>query len=72
VAFYAILGWLIAAFVVIVELRALRPELEKQRAERAADEKRRRVAELIQARIAFDRYVELVGTAFERSAMKKV
>jgi hypothetical protein len=60
-ALYAILGWFIAAIVVIIDLRALRSELEKQRAERAADEKRRRVAELTQARIAFDRHIELVG-----------
>jgi hypothetical protein len=60
-ALYAILGWFIAAVVVIIDLRALRSELEKQRAERAAEEKRCRVAELTQARIAFDRHVELVG-----------
>jgi hypothetical protein len=58
---YVVSAGLIATILLIVDLRALRAALERERSERIAENERRHLAELAQARLAYARHAELVG-----------
>jgi hypothetical protein len=58
---YVVSAGLIATIVLIVDLRALRAALERERRERIAENERRHLVELAQARLAYARHAELVG-----------
>jgi hypothetical protein len=58
---YVVAAGLIATIILIVDLRALRAALERERTERIAENERRHLVELAQARLAYARHAELVG-----------
>jgi hypothetical protein len=58
---YVVSAGLIATIILIVDLRALRTAPERERTERVAENERRHLVELAQARLAYARHAELVG-----------
>jgi hypothetical protein len=58
---YVVFAGLVATIVLIVDLRSLRGALERERTERIAENERRHLVELAQARLAYTRHGELVG-----------
>jgi hypothetical protein len=58
---YVVFAGLIATIILIVDLRSLGAALERERTERIAENERRHLAELAQARFAYARHAELIG-----------
>jgi hypothetical protein len=58
---YVVSAGLIATIILIVDLRSLRAALEREHRERIAENERRHLVELAQARLAYARHAELIG-----------